>query len=65
MGILEQNAVECCNAFKSLYKLSTMGGEMGDEKFPIVICLLLNKNVIRKSQERKIWEEEDSRLAFH
>lgn len=38
---------------------------MGDEKFPIVICLLLNKTVIRKSQEGKICEEEDSRLAFH
>lgn len=65
MGILEQNAVQCCNAFKSFYKLSTMGGEMGDEKFAIVLYLLLNKNVNRKSQKTKICEEEDSRLAFH
>lgn len=53
MGILEENAVERCNAFKSLYKLSTMGGEMGGEKFPIVLCLLLNKNVTEKARKEK------------
>lgn len=42
-----------------------MGGEMRDEKFPTVLCLILNKNMITKSQERKVCEEKDSRLAFH
>lgn len=37
---------------------------MRNEEFPTVLHLLLNKNMITKSQERKVCEEEDSRLAF-